>query len=124
MRGSVTRRGRAWPRRSAPASHGAPHRNALLIARDQPLITTAHLSALRDAWLAGSPIAASRFDGILGAPALFDRTRWDDLDKLEGDRGAASLLRGSEVAAIEWSGGAVDVDTDDDIRVLHATVNA
>jgi CTP:molybdopterin cytidylyltransferase MocA len=112
---SSIRAGVAWARTTSA--------NALLIAlADQPLITAKHLAALRDAWLAGAPIAASRFAGVLGAPALFDRARWDDLDKLEGDRGAAPLLRGPEVAAIEWAGGAVDVDTADDVRVLHASV--
>jgi len=108
---SSIRAGVAWARTTSA--------NALVIAlADQPLITAKHLGALRDAWLAGAPIAASRFDGVLGPPALFDRARWDDLDKLEGDRGAAALLRAPDIAAIEWAGGALDVDTPDDVRML------
>ncbi|WP_437573258.1 NTP transferase domain-containing protein [Sorangium sp. So ce887] len=93
--------------------------DALLIAlADQPLITVEHLTALRNAWLAGAPIAASRFSGVVGAPAVFDRSRWDALSRLEGDQGAGRLLRVEDVVAIDWAGGAIDVDTADDVRAL------
>ena len=85
---------------------------------DQPFVTAHHLAALRDAWLAGAPIAASRFDDILGAPAIFDRSRWPQLAQLEGDQGAGRLLRTDDVIAIDWPDGAVDVDTPDDVRSL------
>ncbi|WP_437774950.1 NTP transferase domain-containing protein [Sorangium sp. So ce1097] len=99
--------------------------DALLIAlADQPLITVEHLTALRDAWLAGAPIAASRFDGVVGAPAVFDRSRWDALSRLEGDQGAGRLLRAESVAAIDWAGGAIDVDTPDDVRALEGRAPA
>jgi xanthine dehydrogenase accessory factor len=90
----------------------------LIVLGDQPLVTGEHLAALRDAWLAGAPIAASRFDGMLGAPAIFDRSRWPQLAQLEGDRGAGRLLRADDVVAIDWPDGAVDVDTADDVRLL------
>ncbi|WP_433927293.1 NTP transferase domain-containing protein [Sorangium cellulosum] len=95
--------------------------DALLIAlADQPLITVEHLTALRNAWLAGAPIAASRFSGVVGAPAVFDRSRWDALSRLEGDQGAGRLLRAESVVAIDWAGGAIDVDTADDVRALDS----
>lgn len=90
--------------------------NALVIVLgDQPQLTPAHLGALRDAWLAGAPIAASRYAGIVGAPALFDRARWPELAQLAGDQGAGKLLYEGPVHAIDWDGGAVDVDTPDDV---------
>jgi len=92
---------------------------ALLITlADQPRITVEHLVALRSAWLAGAPIAASRFSGILGAPAVFDRARWELLARLEGDQGAGRSLGGEDVVAIDWPDGAIDVDTADDLRAL------
>ncbi|MGK3992299.1 NTP transferase domain-containing protein [Sorangium sp. So ce1024] len=98
----------------------ASRADALLIAlADQPLITVEHLTALRNAWLAGAPIAASRFSGVVGAPAVFDRSRWDALSRLEGDQGAGRLLRAESVTAIDWAGGAIDVDTPDDVRALE-----
>jgi len=97
----------------------ASRANALVIVLgDQPLITGAHLAALRDAWLAGAPIAASRYDNILGAPAIFDRSKWPLLAQLQGDQGAGRLLYGEPCVAIDWTGGAIDVDTNDDVARL------
>jgi xanthine dehydrogenase accessory factor len=94
----------------------ASRANALVIVLgDQPMIDAAHLAALRDAWLAGAPIAASRYNGILGAPAIFDRAQWPRLAQLEGDQGAGKLLYDAPVAAIDWTGGAIDVDTPEDV---------
>ncbi|MDB4957164.1 MAG: hypothetical protein JWO36_4733 [Myxococcales bacterium] len=90
----------------------------LIVLGDQPLVTGEHLASLRDAWLAGAPIAASRFTGILGAPAIFDRSRWSQLARLEGDQGAGRLLRGGDVIGVDWPDGALDIDTQDDVRAL------
>ncbi len=93
--------------------------NALVIVLvDQLRIGATHLLALRDAWLAGAPIAASRWDEVVGAPALFDRGRWEALAGLEGDHGANALLRSPEVVAIDCPLGALDIDTPIDIARL------
>ncbi len=89
----------------------------LVVLGDQPLLSTAHLAALRDAWLDGAPIAASRWGEVRGAPAIFDRAHWPDLAQLAGDRGAGSLVK--DAHAIDWPPGAVDVDTPDDARALR-----
>ena len=101
---------------------------AILVAlADQPRIPTTHLIALRDAWLAGAPIAATRWvdggtasapESVIGPPAIFDRPRWDALARLEGDRGAGSLLRGPDTVAIDCPAAAIDVDTRDDLAAL------
>lgn len=91
-----------------------------IVLGDQPLLGVAHVTALRDAWLSGAPLVASRFSGVLGAPAVFDRSRWSALAQLEGDQGAGRLLRTEDVVAIDWAGGAVDVDTEEDVVGLAA----
>ncbi len=91
-----------------------------IVLGDQPLLGVAHVTALRDAWLAGAPLVASRFSGVLGAPAVFDRSRWSALAQLEGDQGAGRLLRTADVVAVDWAGGAVDVDTEEDVVGLAA----
>ncbi len=102
--------------RAAVAWAESTRANALVIVLgDQPMVDAAHLAALRDAWLAGAPIAASRYNAILGAPAIFDRAQWPLLAKLEGDQGAGKLLYNAPVAAIDWTGGAIDVDTPEDV---------
>lgn len=95
------------------------HANALaIILGDQPRISAAHLAALRDAWLAGAPIAASRYGGIVGAPALFDRSTWPELAALTGDQGAGKLLYKEPVVAIDFDG--FDVDTPADVSALQS----
>ena len=91
-----------------------------IVLGDQPLLGVAHLTALRDAWLGGADLVASRFAGVRGAPAVFDRARWGELARLEGDQGAGRLLRTEDVVAVDWAGGAVDVDTDQDLVELLA----
>jgi CTP:molybdopterin cytidylyltransferase MocA len=91
----------------------------LIVLADQPLLGAAHIAALRDAWLAGAPIVASRFEGVAAAPAMFDRSQWPALLQLEGDQGAGRLLRTDGVTAIDWVHGAIDVDTPDDVRTLE-----
>ncbi len=88
----------------------------LVVLGDQPMLDGSHLGALRAAWLDGAPIAASRFDDIRGAPAIFDRARWPALAALTGDRGAGALVR--DAHAIDWSPGAIDIDTPDDAKAL------
>jgi xanthine dehydrogenase accessory factor len=90
-----------------------------IVLGDQPLLRIAHLTTLRDAWLAGADLVASRFSGVIGAPAVFDRARWCELAQLQGDQGAGLLLRSAEVVAIDWAGGAVDVDTEADVVRLQ-----
>jgi CTP:molybdopterin cytidylyltransferase MocA len=86
-----------------------------IVLGDQPLLSVVHVTALRDAWMAGADLVASRFASILGAPAVFDRSRWSELAKLHGDQGAGHLLRAEGVVAVDWAGGAVDIDTEDDV---------
>ncbi len=95
-----------------------------IVLGDQPLLGVAHVTALRDAWIAGADLVASRFAGVLGAPAVFDRSRWSELAKLDGDQGAGRLLRTEDVVAVDWAGGAVDVDTEDDVVGLTARASA
>jgi xanthine/CO dehydrogenase XdhC/CoxF family maturation factor/CTP:molybdopterin cytidylyltransferase MocA len=91
-----------------------------IVLGDQPLLASTHLGALRSAWLAGAPAVGSRYQGTVGAPALFDRALWPELLQLTGDQGAGRLLRDSKVAAVDWEGGSVDVDTVEDVAALSS----
>ena len=91
----------------------------VLVLADQPLLDRAHVDHLVDAWRRGAPAAGSLYGDVLGVPALFDAALFDELLALEGDRGAARVLRGREgVASVPWPEGAVDVDTDADAAAL------
>jgi xanthine dehydrogenase accessory factor len=88
----------------------------VIVLGDQPMITSEHVGRLRDAWLAGAPVAASRYENILGAPAIFDRSAWPALAALRGDQGAGKLLYGAPVVAIDFDGR--DIDTPEDLTRL------
>lgn len=94
----------------------------LCIPCDLPALDAAHLRALVGRW-DGDPrgAVASAYAGTLGAPALFGRARFAELQALTGDRGARDLLRGAAgeggppPAAVEWPAGAADVDRPGDV---------
>ena len=98
----------AWARTTPAAA-------LVIVLGDQPLLTAEHLATLRNAWLNGADLVASRYEDVRGAPAVFDRSQWDRLARLHGDRGAAPLLAGQDVVTIDWAGAAVDIDTEDDV---------
>jgi molybdenum cofactor cytidylyltransferase len=90
-----------------------------MVLADQPLLDRVHVDRLVDARRSGAPAAASVYGGALGVPALFDASLYSELLALEGDRGAARILRGHDgVVSVEWPEGAVDVDTDADAAAL------
>ncbi len=86
---------------------------ALILSCDQPLLTVAHLDRLARAYPA--PMIGSRYGGVLGIPAVFDRSLFPELTALQGDQGARHLLRsGGPVIEIDWPEGTSDVDTPED----------
>jgi len=73
---------------------------------DQPRITPAHLWSLAERVLAGEiEIAASAYEGILGAPAAFSRSVFPKLLALRGEAGARHLIRSAatHVEAISFA---------------------
>jgi molybdenum cofactor cytidylyltransferase len=67
---------------------------AIFFPVDQPYMPPLLLAQLAAAWQAGARIVAPRVDGELrGAPALFDRTIWPELQQVKGDVGARGILR-------------------------------
>lgn len=95
---------------------------ALILLCDQIALETAHLAALVGAWHRDpAHAAASRYDGRPGVPAVLPRAWFDDLQQLEGDRGAGALLaqRSDQVIAIDNSALAIDIDRAIDLHWLE-----
>jgi molybdenum cofactor cytidylyltransferase len=93
---------------------------ALLLA-DQPLVTAAHLAAMRAALAQTSATAiAAEYNGTLGVPALFKRAMLPQLAALAPEAGARGLLRdaGMEVIAFPLPAAASDIDTPEDFAAL------
>lgn len=90
-----------------------PEAEAVVIAlADQPLITSDHLRHLVEG-LNCTPIVASSYDGVLGAPCAFRSEEFERLLALRGDAGARTLLRGGEasVSSIAFQEANLDIDT-------------
>ena len=83
---------------------------AVVALADQPRITPEHLRALADR---ACPIAASLYDGVLGAPCAFARSEFPRLRELTGDRGMRQLLRSGNlpVESVPFEHGVLDLDT-------------
>ncbi len=87
--------------------------DALLLALgDQPALGREHLDALVRTSDGGRRTVASRYEGVLGPPALFPAAWFGKLAALSGDAGARGLLReaGADVVAVDWPAGAADLD--------------
>jgi len=94
--------------------------SALVIAlADQPLIEPAHVTRLIAALRGAALASASTHSGVIGVPAAFDARLFSALRALDGDRGAAGILRGrSDVTMIPCPEAAIDIDTASDVDAL------
>lgn len=87
----------------------------VLAVCDQPGFSADALARLREAWVAEpGGVAAARYAGRLGTPAIFHRRHFAQLRALQGDQGARDLLRQPQVAACDLPGLARDLDTPED----------
>ncbi len=65
---------------------------ALILLADQPFVKRGHLEALLERHRTdGCDLALSRYQGVLGAPALVDRNLFSQIVTLQGNRGARAL---------------------------------
>lgn len=90
----------------------------IIFLADQPLVSETLLLALSERLERGpEPAVASRYDGVLGPPAIFRAELFGALASLSGDEGARSILRSGAwpVASVDFPGGALDVDTPGEI---------
>lgn len=92
---------------------------ALLLLADQPRVTAAHLRALVEARrLARTTASATAYRSGVGVPALFTRALFGDLLALQGDRGAAKLLRAlPRCASVRDPAVCLDIDRPCDLKV-------
>jgi molybdenum cofactor cytidylyltransferase len=96
---------------------------AVVLLGDQPGVTAGQIDELLALQAdSGLPVAAMSTDGLLQPPVVLDRSRWEDLRRLQGDTGLREVLRShpEHVAALTPSADAqpMDIDTPDDYRRL------
>jgi len=102
------------------AALGPSVSSVVIALADQPRITPDHLRSLAVRLSEGCLIAASSYDGVVGAPCAFARSEFPRLLALSGDVGARFLIRqaGDALATIAFDGANVDVDTPEDYQAL------
>jgi len=99
-----------------------PHCKAVIMMLCDQLFVTVELlhnlvkGAQEDAVL----IAACRYGGVTGVPALFKKDLFRELQQLEGDTGARALMRKHEdrMVAVHFAEGEADIDTPEDYSRL------
>jgi CTP:molybdopterin cytidylyltransferase MocA len=88
----------------------------MLTTCDQPRLCAAHLERLRQLHAVEGRPVASGYGGTVGVPAIFPASCFAQLLELDGDRGAAPLLRGDpNTRVVPMEGGELDLDTEQDV---------
>lgn len=102
---------------------GSPDaRGVLILACDQPRLSSEHLRGLIETFGSQSEasIVASTYAGVHGIPAVFPREAFADLLALSGDKGARALLMQPPclLLTVPFEGGEVDIDQPGDLAQL------
>jgi molybdenum cofactor cytidylyltransferase len=93
----------------------------MILVCDQPLITVKSIRELVELQQSTlKPISACYYANIIGTPAIFHKTVFDDLSKLQGDMGAKKIIQswGEEVAKLHFEEAVFDIDTEEDYHKL------
>ena len=96
--------------------------DAVIIALgDQPFLAPRTIDGIVDEYLAsGAPLVVPVYQGQRGNPVLFDRSLFAQIMRIEGDRGAKSVVNGNEAGLrelrVEDRGTLMDIDTPSDYR--------
>jgi molybdenum cofactor cytidylyltransferase len=101
--------------------HSIPER-VLLLLSDQPQLSLAVLQALlKKNAEEGRLLTASSYASRLGVPAIFRQPLYSALENVEGDRGARQVIEQHRTQAswIEFPGGAIDIDTPEDLDAVQ-----
>ncbi len=98
---------------------------AVITVCDQPFVTSDVINGLVQNFNESQAlIVASRYAETLGVPALFSRRLFSDLRALKNSGGAKELIKrfSAETAAIDFSEGAIDIDTPEDFQRLKTNL--
>ena len=91
---------------------------AVVLLADQPTVDVEHLRSL-DGWRGGTPIVATRSDGVIGPPVLLEREAFGLVDGLRDDAGLRELIRAdhSLVTSVDHA-TLPDVDRAEDLELI------
>lgn len=89
----------------------------IILVCDQPLLEIQNVQNLISAFEESrKPVIASRYSGMPGVPALFDKSYFDKLSALSDDQGAKKIIlqNRTDVLEVDFPGGEIDLDTPED----------
>jgi molybdenum cofactor cytidylyltransferase len=118
------REGLASSIRAGVARLPASCAGVMLVLADQACVTAEDLGRLAGAWRRQPQhIAAARYGGTLGVPAIFPQHLFGELSELKGDVGARALLRrhSDHLVKVPMPSAALDLDTPDDLLELNSS---
>ena len=98
----------------------------MVVVCDQPYITENTITALLQLQEEkDTPIAAAYYNDVMGTPALFHQSIFNEILALKGDMGAKKIIqsRPEEVAKLHFEKGLLDIDTKEDYQVLLKEIN-
>lgn len=93
----------------------------LFLLTDQPFVSDQLLNELLKIHLEGNKlITGSKYNNIVGVPAIFARPVFPQLMELSGDLGARYIINQypDDMAAVDFDMGYFDIDTKEDYRKL------
>lgn len=96
---------------------------AVITVCDQPFVNSQVINRLVEEFFEKKAlIVASRYAETVGVPALFSRRLFPELTALKNSGGAKNLIErfAAETIAVDFSEGAIDIDTPEDFRRLKA----
>ena len=88
---------------------------------DQPLITVSHLiKMVKSHFTFGKNIIASGYGGSFGVPVFFHKSLFNYIEKLDGDRGAKSIISKlkRDVHIVPNPDAELDINTEEDYKIL------
>ena len=95
----------------------------LIVLADQILLSVEHINQLIEISNNNTDkIVATSAKEILMPPAIFPKQYFSELEKLEGDKGAAKLLKNESkrVISIVYENAAYDIDTQEDLETVKS----
>ncbi|MDR7420053.1 MAG: nucleotidyltransferase family protein [Armatimonadota bacterium] len=108
--------------RAGTAAVSRASSGAIILLADQPFVDASVIDRLiESAATGGYMVVASAYQGTVGPPAYFDRSLFDELQQLTGDRGARAVIERHPERCLRIPLGADasrDIDAPADVSLL------
>jgi molybdenum cofactor cytidylyltransferase len=97
--------------------------NVMILLADMALVNSEYLEKIiKSAKGSTKGIIASNYGPSLGPPAIFNKKYFNELQSLEGDRGAKSVIlkHMEDLQTLEFLDGLIDIDTPEDLKRFNS----